>query len=104
MITALQNGNGNGTVTTGSPVPLSKLATPQVTGRAIRVVITALDSNAGTIVVGNQNVVASPSASLVGVPLLPTFSQVFTVSSLNQLWVDGTETGDGFVFYFEITT
>jgi hypothetical protein len=104
MITALQNGNGKGTVTTGSPVSLATLATPQVTGRAIRVVITALDTNAGTIVVGNSTVVASPSASRVGVPLLPTFSQTFTVSSLNQLWIDGTNTGDGFAFYFEITT
>ena len=104
MTTALQNGNGNGTVTAGVPISLGSLAQTQVTGKGIRIVITALDSNMGTIVVGNSTVVANPSASRNGVPLLPTFSQVFNVASLNQIWVDGTNTGDGFTFYFEITS
>lgn len=101
VTTALQNGSGKGTVTTGTPVSLGSLATTQLTSRSVRIVVTALDSNQGTVVVGDATVVASPSASRRGVPLLPTFSQVFNVSGLNQIWVDGTNTGDGFVFYYE---
>lgn len=102
MITALQNGSGSGTVTAGVCVSLGSLAATQITSRSVRIVITALDTNQGTIVVGDTTVVANPAASRRGVPLLPTFSQVFNVSSLNQIWVDGTNTGDGFTFYFEI--
>lgn len=89
-------------MTTGSPVSLGKLSTPQVVGRSLNVLVTALDTNAGTIVIGDSSVVASPAGSRRGVPLLPTFSQKFNVSSLNLLWADGTNTGDGFVFYYEI--
>lgn len=89
-------GVGNGVIVTAG----QKLQLPMINCR--RVVITALDTNQGMIVVGDSSVVANPASSRNGVPLLPTFSQVFFVSSLNQLWIDATNSGDGFVYYYEI--
>jgi len=86
-------GTGMETVTAGTPLQLPSFA-------CSRVIIQANPENAGDIVVGGSNVVATV-ASRVGITLFASQSQVFNITNVNQLWVDTTNTGDKFTYYYE---
>ena len=65
-----------------------------------RVVITAHESNSGTVVIGGSTVVGATSGRR-GKALFATQSEVFFVSNLNQLYLDGTVTNDDIHYYYE---
>lgn len=66
-----------------------------------RVIITALPDNTNPVAVGASTVVASTSATLRGVNLFATQSQVFFVSNTNVLFVDAVTSSEGVSVYFE---
>lgn len=86
-------GTGIGTATAGTPLQLPSFS-------CSRVVLQANPDNAGDIVVGSSNVVAT-LASRVGITLFASQSQVFNITNVNQLWIDTTNTGDKFSYYYE---
>lgn len=87
-------GDGTATVTTaGTRVQMSSQACK-------RVIITAHESNTGTLVVGGATVVAA-LAGRRGVGLYPTQSQIFNVSNINLLYIDSTANSDIAHFYYE---
>ena len=65
-----------------------------------RVIITAHESNTGTIVVGASTVVGA-LAGRRGKALFSTQSEEFFVSNLNLLYFDGTTTNDDIHYYYE---
>src|SRR4051794_6704976 len=88
-------GDGTATVTTaGTPVQL-----PNIPVR--KVVIQALESNSGTIVVGSSTVVAAV-ATRRGMALYPTNSVDLNVNNLNLIWIDSTASGDKIHYYYEV--
>lgn len=85
---------GNKTVTTGGTIV--QLSTTSVVCK--RVDIVALFGNAGTIYVGDVNVLASTK---VGMPLTQGSSYTAYVNDLSLIYVDATNNGDkvSFVYY-----
>ena len=97
-------GDGTLTITNGVPKQLSTTSIP-----CKRVIITAHEGNAGTVVVGGSTVIAA-LVGRRGRALFPTFSEVFIVSNLNALYLDATAATGGtdltttniVHFYYEI--
>ena len=87
-------GSGTATVTTaGTEV--------QLTGAICkRVFIQAHESNTGTIVVGDSNVVAA-LAGRRGKAMFATQGDWFLVNNLNLLYIDSTVSGDIINYYYE---
>jgi len=65
-----------------------------------RCFIQSYEGNAGTIAVGDSNVVAA-AASLRGKALYPTQGDWFYVNNTNLLYVDSTANGDKVSIYYE---
>lgn len=63
------------------------------------VVITALSTNTGTVVVGGSTVVASLSTRR-GTPLLASESIVLDVDNLSKVYLDVTVSGEGVVYTY----
>jgi hypothetical protein len=79
----------------GTAVQLSATSTP-----CYRVIVTAHESNTGTVLVGASDVKAALSGRK-GVSLYATQSQAFNVNDLNLLWVDSTASSDKVHWYVE---
>lgn len=89
-------GDGRQSVTTaGSRVQLS---TSSVACK--RVVVQALETNTGTVVVGGATVVAA-AGSRQGYAIYPTQSVLLTVSNLNLIYLDSTANGDVVHYIYE---
>jgi hypothetical protein len=87
------NGNGLVEATAGT-------ATQMPDYGCTRVIIQANPDNAGDIVIGGSNVVAT-TALRNGITLYASQSQEFKVSNVSQLWIDTTNTGDKISYYYE---
>lgn len=88
-------GDGTATVTTaGTRVQLSSVT-------CSKVIIQAHESNAGTVVIGGSTVVAA-LVGRRGTAIFPSQSQAFSVTNLNLLYIDSTESGDKINYYYEI--
>ena len=89
-------GDGTQTVTSaGARVQLSTSSTA-----CKRVLIQALETNTGVLVVGGSTVIAA-SGSRRGYALYPTQSVLLTVSNLNLVYLDSTANGDVAHYLYE---
>ena len=89
---------GDGTVNLTTAGTAQQVSTSSVACK--RVIITAHESNTGTIVIGASTVVGA-LAGRRGKALFPTQSEIFQVSNLNLLYFDGTVTNDDIHYYYE---
>lgn len=89
---------GDGTVNLTIAGTAQQVSTSSVPCK--RVIITAHESNAGTIVVGGSTVVGA-LAGRRGKALFSTQSEIFYVNNLNLLYFDGTTTNDDVHYYYE---
>lgn len=64
------------------------------------VVITAKETNTGTIVVGGASVVALAGATRRGVPLNARESVTIKINDLNKIFIDATVSGEGVTFAY----
>ncbi len=90
-------GDGRKTIVTpGTRLPLVTVPTP-----AKQVVITALEVNVGTVVIGAATVVASV-ATRRGTPLGPGDTFILDVDDLAEVFLDAVNAGDGICFIYTI--
>jgi len=90
---------GSGTTTIASLGVAVQVSATSVACR--RVWVGAHESNTGTVVVGDSNVVAA-SVGRRGSPLYPTQGDYFNIANLNLLYVDSTANGDKINYYYEV--
>lgn len=89
-------GGGRTTVTTaGTPVQLGS-------GRCRAVIVTALKSNTGDVVIGGDNGVRAAIANRNGTPLAAKESASYDVASLDALWVDAEVNGEGVSYSYTV--
>ena len=87
--------NGRKTITSAGTA--EKLTAGSVTAK--RVIITALESNTGAVVIGGASVVAS-LASRQGVVLYATQSLELSIDDLTKIYLDVTVSGEGVTYLY----
>lgn len=90
-VTSTPSSVGDGTVNLTTAGTAQQVSTSSVPCR--KVIISAHESNTGTIVIGASTVVGA-LAGRRGKALFSTQSEIFEIDNLNKLYFDGTVTGD----------
>jgi hypothetical protein len=83
----------SGGITLGAANAVQRLVTP-TDATANRRVTNVVIATSGTVVVGDNSIVATPAAAIVGVPVSSGAPMAFSVSDLTDVWVAGAAGGE----------
>lgn len=89
-------GDGTKTVTTAA----TRVKLIEAVTTCKKVVITAKDDNAGTIVVGGETVVALAGVTRQGTPLLASESVIIEIDDVSKVYIDSTTNGEGVTYTY----